>query len=154
MCLQHRVNVFVFAMVVFAGVRSSSAERPPEPQIYWVQSPQMATSLARQFRLPILVYVTSDSCYHCRKMEHDVWSNPQIISMVETGFIPLELNAQRDAELVAALGIRAFPTTLLFTDDSKFVTCAPGYLPPNKLAGLLRSAKRPQSASQQVAQNQ
>jgi thioredoxin-related protein len=154
MCLRHLASVAVFAMVAFAGVCSSNAQSPPEPQIDWVQSPQMATSLARQFRLPILAYVTSDSCYHCRKMEHDVWSNPQIISMVETGFIPLELNAERDAEIVAALRIRAFPTTLLFTQDAKFVTSATGYLPPNKLAGLLRTAQQSQSAPQQVTQNQ
>jgi thioredoxin-related protein len=152
MCLRHRVSLSVFAMVAFAGV--SSAHSPPEPQIHWVQSPQMATSLARQFRLPILVFVTSDSCYYCRKMEQEVWSNPQIISMVEAGFIPLELNAKRDAELVAALGIRSFPTILLFTQEAKFVTGAPGYLPLNKLAGLLRSVHRQQPESQQVAQNQ
>ncbi len=154
MGLRYRVSLSVFAMVAFAGVSWSNAQSPSEPQIYWVQSPQMATALARKFNLPILVYVTSDSCYHCRKMEQEAWSNPQIVSMVEAGFIPLTLNAKRDAETVAALRIRAFPTTLLFTANAQFITGATGYLPPNELAALLRTGQRPQTPSRQVVQHQ
>jgi thioredoxin-like negative regulator of GroEL len=87
-------------------------------------------------------------------MEREVWSNADIISMVETGFIPVKLNAERDAGFVAAQQIRAFPTTLLFTQDARLITSATGYMPPNQLAGLLRSAQRPQSASERVTQYQ
>ena len=137
----------------------STAEQPTQamvpdrPQINWVDSPQMATSLAQQFHLPILIFATSDGCTYCRKMEREVWSNADIISMVETGFIPLKLNAERDAGFVAAQQIRAFPTTLVFTQDARLITGATGCLPTNQLAGLLRSAQRLQSTSEQVTQN-
>ena len=87
-------------------------------------------------------------------MEREVWSNADIISMVETGFIPLKLNAERNTGFVAAQQIQAFPTTLVFTQDARLITSATGYLPPNQLAGLLRSVQRPQSASERVTQNQ
>ena len=151
----NRVGAFVLlAMFALIGGSCSKAQSPPKSQIGWVHSQEMAMSRARQFHLPILIFVTSDSCMYCRKMEREVWSNPQIVSMVETGFIPLELNAERDAKIVDALGIRAFPTTLLFTEDATFVTRATGYLPPNQLAGLLRSGQRLRSASEPVTQNQ
>lgn len=142
----------VLAMVTLMSGSCSAQDQPPQ-QIYWVRSPQMAARLARQFHLPILMFVTSDGCYYCRKMKQEVWSNPQIITMVEADFIPLEVSAERDAAFVAALKIRAFPTTLLFSENGKFIDGGAGYLPPNQVAGLLRSGPRSQSASEQVTQN-
>lgn len=153
MNLRLSVGAVVLILPVLAGTSCAQAQVPPQSQIYWVHSPQKAESLAKQFHLPILMYVTSESCGYCRKMEREVWNNSDIIAMVEAGFIPLELTAERDAETVAALRIRAFPTTLLFTSDTKYVTGASGYLPPNQMAGLLRSGQKSQPASQ-VTQNQ
>jgi uncharacterized protein YyaL (SSP411 family) len=141
------------AVLTFIALSHDSylnAQSPP--QIDWVQTEQKAISLARRFNLPILVYVKSSDCGYCRKMEREVWSNPQIIAMVDAGFIPLELNAERDAETVAAMGIRAFPTTLIFTPNVQFVNGAPGYMPPNQVAGLLRSGQPLQTASQTTLQ--
>jgi thioredoxin-related protein len=146
--------VVLLAVVALMGNSCSKAHSPPNPQIGWVHSQEMAMSLARQHHLPILIFVTSDSCTYCRKMEREVWSNPQIVSMVETGFIPLALNSERDATIVDALGIRAFPTTLLFTEEATFVTRATGYLPPNQLAALLRSGQQLRSASKPATRNQ
>jgi len=141
------------ATVASATEGPPQATLPDRPQINWVDSPQMATSLAQQFHLPILIFVTSDGCKYCRKMEREVWSNADIITTVETGFIPLKLNAQHNTGFVAAQQIRAFPTTLLFTEDATLITSATGYLQPNQLAGLLRSAQRPQVAAEKVTQN-
>lgn len=110
-------------------------------RIYWTNSPEMAMSLAKESHLPVLAFVTSEHCSYCRKMEREVWSNPQIISQVEAGFIPLKLVASRHRQLVAKLGVRAFPTTIMFTPDGKIINAAKGYMPPNRLAGLLRTAR-------------
>jgi protein disulfide-isomerase len=140
----------VLAMAAFAGTSSSIAQTVPEPdRIYWVDSDRQAVALAQQFNLPILVYVTSDHCGFCRKMESEVWSNPDIVSMVESEFVPLKLNAQRDAATIAELKIRVFPTTLVFSAEAQFAGGAAGYLPPDRLAGLLRSGKRSQLVSHQ-----
>jgi len=73
-------------------------------------------------------------------MEREVWSNPQIIAQVKAGFVPVKLNASRHRQLVAKLGVRAFPTTIMFTPEGKIINGAKGYMPPNRLAGLLRTA--------------
>jgi protein disulfide-isomerase len=139
------VAVFVLVAIVGDAIGQGPAQTP---QIYWLQSAQQASQLASQFNTPILVYVTSEHCGYCRKMERETWSNPQIIAMVEGGFIPLELTAERDAEMIEAMGIRAFPTTLLFTPDAQFVRGAPGYLSPIQAAGLMKSIRHPEATAQ------
>jgi thioredoxin-related protein len=150
------VPTILLGLIIYLGVNDAKGQAPlsPPPQIYWLQSPQQAAQLAGQFHMPILVYVTSEHCGYCRKMERETWSNPQIITMVEGGFIPLELTAERDHEMIAAMGIRAFPTTLLFTPDAKFVGGTPGYLSPIQAAGLMKRAQHPEVAAQHVEENQ
>lgn len=144
----------------WAGTVRSSTEAsaeptlPDRPQINWVDSPQLATSLAQQFHLPILIFVTTDGCKYCRKMEREVWVNADIVSIVETGFIPLKLNAEHNTGFVAAQQIRAYPTILLFTPDAKLINSATGYLPPNQMASLLRGVQLPQSASEGITRYQ
>lgn len=113
----------------------------PPSRIYWAQSPQRAMALARHSRLPILAFVTSEGCGYCRKMESTVWSHPQIISQVEAGFVPLKLVASQHRQLIASLGIRAYPTTILFTPEGKVIHRAQGYMPPLQVARLLRAAR-------------
>jgi protein disulfide-isomerase len=137
--------ILVYLVTVSGAIGQNAVQNP---QIYWVQSTQQASQLASQFNTPILVYVTSEHCGYCRKMERETWSNPQIISLVEQGFIPLELTAERDGEMIKSMGIRAFPTTLLFTPDARFVRGAPGYLSPIQMAGLIKTMQRPEATTQ------
>lgn len=146
------VAVLVHVAIVSGAIGQGPAQTPP--QIYWLQSAQQASQMASEFKTPILVYVTSEHCGYCRKMERETWSNPQIIAMVEGGFIPLELTAERDREVIAAMGIRAFPTTLLFNSDAQFVGGAPGYLSPIQAAGLMKSMRHPEATAQSAQANQ
>ena len=143
-------------LTTFAGASTLSAEAPAEIRIHWTHSASTAASLARQFNLPILAYVSSENCGYCRKMEREVWSNPDIVSMVEAGFVPLELTAERDPELVASLQIRALPTTLVYSPDVRPIQRVTGYQRPTQFAAILRAsiagqATRPQTASSAVA---
>ncbi len=104
--------------------------------------------MTQELRTPILAFVTSENCGYCRRMEQETWTNRDIIARVEASFTPLKLNAGRDGRLVAALGIRSFPTTVVFTPEGEIITGAPGFMPPNRLSGLLRSALRPAATLQ------
>lgn len=140
------VGLTVACLTVSFPVGVQAVAQPD--RIYWANSPQMFLSLARDSHLPILVFITSDNCAYCRKMKREVWSNPQIIAQVKAGFVPLELHATRHRQLVAKLGVRAFPTTILFSPEGKIIDAATGYLPPNQMAGLLRTAYPTQVAVQ------
>lgn len=140
------VELTVACLSVSSPVGAQAAAQTD--RIYWANSPQMFLSLVRDSHLPILVFITSENCAYCRKMKREVWSNPQIIAQVKAGFVPLKLHATRHRQLVAKLGVRAFPTTILFTPEGKIIDAAAGYLPPKELAGLLRTAYPTQVAVQ------
>ncbi|TWT90878.1 Thioredoxin [Pseudobythopirellula maris] len=128
------------------SLRSLFGLAPAEPAplpglpIAWSNDAGAAQADARQSRRPIVAYVTSENCRFCRKMELETWTDESVAAEVTRRFVPLKLHAERDSELVQALKVRAFPTTIVFTPEGKAVGAATGFLPPEKLAGLLRTA--------------
>ncbi len=135
-------KAFMIMVLTIASLVASSpvGAQVTANRIHWAHSPERAMSLARDSHLPILAFVTSENCTYCRKMERETWSNPQIIAQTQAGFIPLKLHASQHRKLVAELGVRAFPSTILFTPEGNVINGAKGFLRPNQLAGLLHTA--------------
>ncbi len=147
----NRKALVTIALTVACLTISSQAEAQIAKQpdrIHWAHSPEMAMSLARDSRLPILAFITSENCKFCRKMEREVWINPRIIAQAETGFVPVKIHVSQHRQLVASLGVRLYPTTILFTPEGMIISQSPGYMPPNRLAGILRTAYPTQVAVQ------
>ncbi len=128
------------AMVIVAVFASTTIPTVHAADFSWLDSPEKAARLGRQLNLPVIMYITSDNCGYCRKMELESWANQDIAGMVQEGFVPLRVHARHHPELVTALGVRAFPTTILFSSQAKPIGRAAGYLSPPQLAALLRQA--------------
>jgi len=104
----------------------------------WSTSVENTTHVARQTGRPLLVYVTTTHCGYCRKMASESWADPRVDSLVRSRFVPLQLDAEHHANLLQRLGVRAFPTTLVFSPTGANVAKFEGYLPPGRLLQKLR----------------
>lgn len=123
----------------------------PEAAIEWVEDPSVALETAAQTGKPILAYVTSSHCGYCRKMEKETWNEPAIGRLVGQNFVPLKLLADDHPEAVAALKVRAFPTTVLISAKGKAFAGKPGFLEPLELTRLLRPALEPREVAARPA---
>ena len=131
-------------VVSFTAASAAVAELPwldwgaPEvAEISWIDNPRQAVLEAQRTGRPILAYATSDNCGHCRKMERDTWADAGVGRLVTDRFVPLKLDAVRHRAEVAALRVRAYPTTVLISTQGNVVAGRAGYLDPTELAALL-----------------
>ncbi len=132
-----------FSLRSLFGLAPAAAPAAAAEPIAWSDDASAAQLKARQSRRPIVAYITADKCGFCRKMERETWTDAAVAAEVTSRFVPLKLHAERDRELVQALKVRAYPTTIVFTADGKALGGAAGYLPPEKLAALLTSSTGP-----------
>ncbi len=130
-------------LLILAHAVPAAGQAPPAGAVRWIDDPAKAVAVARRIGQPIVAYFTYTNCGYCRKMERDSWSGPAIARAIAAGFVPLRFDAQRNPAEVTALRVRAYPTTVLLTPDGAGFAGAEGYLPPVKLAALLRSTQRP-----------
>lgn len=54
---------------------------------------------AKQVNKPVLLDFTGDACANCRKMEDNVWSNPEVLSILKEKLVVISLVCDRKIEL-------------------------------------------------------
>lgn len=115
------------------------------PQINWIEDPKLAVAEAQRQRRPMLLYVTADYCGYCRKMERDSWSNAGVANRVNQQFVPLKLDAEKYEQLVARLGVRGYPATIVLDAESQHVQTIEGFVGPQKLLKALENRSTQQN---------
>jgi len=137
----------VWFVVVAAGLLTATkanaqvpGERPAdEPtQIRWTTADQ-AFGLQERTGQPVLFYVSSANCGHCRRMERETLANGNVIRGITQGYIPVRLTAERDADLIRRLGIDGFPTIVVIGQDHRQAGKLTGFRSADRVLDDLRT---------------
>lgn len=110
-----------------------------------------AWSVAQSSRLPMLVYVTSENCLFCEKMREETFSKPQISAGISAFTEPFMFNAVEAPELAKKLGVRAFPTTLIISPDSKLLHRIEGFVTADEFAETVWPVLRQANETRRLA---
>lgn len=138
-------GIALSAVLLGNSLHSVSADEAFQSKINWLGDPRLATQIAREHDLPVLVYVTSSDCFHCRKMERQTWSHAQVIGAVNGRYVALKLTPERHPDLVQRLKVQAFPTTFVLNAQLKYHAGAIGFQSPGEMTQLLK--QRPASVA-------
>ena len=93
----------------------------------WRQDLLKGAALARQSGRPLLIQVTANWCGYCRKMKAEVFSQPELQRNLVRGFVTVELDADKNRDLIKRLGIRSLPTTIILAPDMQIVDRLEGF---------------------------
>ena len=102
----------------------------------------------------MLLFITSDHCYYCKKMVAETLSHPQLAPVFARLFETAAVNANRNPELADKLGVRAYPTTLVISPEGQLLSKLEGFVAPQEigkhlnpiLSAYRKQAKTPASA--------
>jgi thioredoxin-related protein len=114
-------------------------------EIAWRQSYAAARKEATQTGRPLLLDFGFDACVWCRKQDATTFRDPRVVKLLNEGFIPVKIDAQRDDRVVRALGIESFPSLVLGSAEGKVLGRHEGYADVSQLTALL--GKAPASAA-------
>jgi len=121
-----------------------------KPRVRWFHQEAEVIDAVRRTNRPILVYVTSRHCGFCRKMEHETWATPPVAAAVNAGFVPFYITADAAPMLTRQLHVRAFPTTIIFSQLGTRLSTTEGYVRPGRLLKTLKDAQRRDNVQQTV----
>lgn len=138
--------IWTMGALLLTGLTQVTAQAAPPPDIDWRDDPTASVEEARKTGRPIVVFVTSDRCGYCRKMEREAWSSRRVRQLLDGEYVALRVSAQTSPDVVRRLGIRAFPTTLRFSPDGLYQDGFAGFVDGETLSRFLSSA--PSSPSQ------
>lgn len=104
-----------------------AAPAQPLRDLRWHTNRRDAARVAAERKLPMLIQVTADWCGYCRKMERETFVDPVVVRHLSHCFVPLTVDADRNPQFMAQLGIRSLPTTLIVSPDLKIVRRLEGF---------------------------
>lgn len=144
---------FLIVPVTISNAQSTdappNADTEPLPGPTWV-SLQSALSTAKVTDQKVMVFIYTDWCGYCRRMNNTTFVNEDVLSYLGEKFSAVRLNAESnekvqmedqtvtEAQLAMALGANGFPTTVFLEANGQYITRLPGYLEPQTYVDVLR----------------
>ncbi|MEJ5275366.1 MAG: thioredoxin family protein [Thermogemmata sp.] len=101
--------------------------------VRWETDYNAARQKAAEKGLPLFVIIGTEHCFYCRKLEHGPLREASIVAYLQRHFVPLKIDAQREAELARALRVQVYPTIVLAGPDGKIHAFIEGYQDSQRL---------------------
>jgi len=89
--------------------------------IRWRTNVDAAKIEANQTGKLVLLHFYTPSCGPCKKLERDVFSQPQIVAAMERDYVPVKLNADESPALAHAYQIQRVPSEVVLTPQGNVV---------------------------------
>lgn len=140
--------MFVAAAVIIAGNDGKTTGAPatePGGGIQWV-SYDVGLDRAEKENKHVFIDFTAKWCGFCKKMDAETFSQPEVIEMVNTNFIPVKVDGDSQKELNIdgfkitesnltrqEFGVRGYPTFWFLKPDGTKLGAISGYRPASQM---------------------
>lgn len=122
------LSIIIFMLVMFS-CKQASTPVPVEanvpaavPTLNW-QDISQAQAMATEQQKDIFVFVYAPWCPKCEAMRLDAFQNDELINVINTHFIPVQINAQENKDILfkgRTFSNPEFDATRAFTDQNSY----------------------------------
>jgi thioredoxin-related protein len=125
-----RLVILTAFVLSVAGTTRGDAQPPqggPSPGIAWFHDLYEAHRVSASTGKPMLIVFGATWCHYCRELDAKTLSNPQLAAYIESNFIPVHLDADRDKRVAEILKAKPIPCTVVLSPDANLVGKFLGY---------------------------
>lgn len=122
-------------LILTAGVCDAQLFRKkqdPAKPLFKHPTVDAAWQASQKSQRPMLLFIHSDNCRFCVKMEKETYSHPEISRALAATAESVSVKKEHNLELIKRLKIRAYPTTVIVSPVGKEITRVEGFLDPQK----------------------
>ncbi len=134
-CLQP--TMVILSLFLVSAVHAEKWNYRQNSKINWFEYNAFAFTEAQQKNKPLYIFVYSDLCSWCRKLETETLEKPAIRALLSKRFVPVLVDQQARPALVSQLGISLVPASILITHDGKKLLRFYGFIKEQALLDAL-----------------
>lgn len=105
--------------------------------IKW-QTYKEGMELGKKVRKKVFLYFYTDWCSYCKDMEKITFKDQSVIDILNSRFIPVRVNADKEKGAASNYNLKGFPTNWFIDEKGEGISALPGYIPPEKLSFILK----------------
>jgi thioredoxin-related protein len=132
-----RTKTNVVTTLLIAFVLSPLAAGEPRDggsqSIQWLTHYGNARRTSDKLERPVMLFLTTNGCLHCTRMQHDAFRDKRVIHDVKESFVPAMIKVQGENRLATDLRVKVYPTTVFIAPDGKILDYIRGYIPTDEL---------------------
>jgi thioredoxin-like negative regulator of GroEL len=128
----HRLSTCLLLYSVVSTPTATLSSATAE-EVQWRTNYSLARKEALAKNRPLLLDFGTEACSWCKRLDATTFRNGRVVELVNQRFIPLKVDADRDARLTEALRIQNLPTLVLASPDGKVLETLEGYLEAGRL---------------------
>jgi thioredoxin-related protein len=95
-------------------------------------------ALGKKDRKKVFLYFFTDWCTYCKDMEKVTFKDRTVIDTLNSRFIPVRVNADKEKVAASDYNVKGFPTNWFIDEKGEGISNRPGYIPPGMLLNMLK----------------
>jgi thiol-disulfide isomerase/thioredoxin len=138
-----------FGMILLVGIGAAAeagssgaapSEEKPVAAIGWQTSYADGIRVAEKYSRPVLIDFTASWCGWCRKMDDEVYSEPEIAAALAE-YTCIKVDTDTDVDTALAYQVRSLPRTIILNTHREIVSDLVGYVPPESFKAMLEDVE-------------
>jgi thioredoxin-like negative regulator of GroEL len=126
------------ALLVVLALGLPQAARAQEVQ--WRYDYNSARKEAEEKSRPLVIDFGTEDCMWCKRLDASTFHDATVAGTMNEKFVPLKIDANRDAPLAQSLRIQSYPTVVLAGPDGKIIDMVVGFKDAAQFQELLQRA--------------
>ncbi|NOZ09640.1 MAG: DUF255 domain-containing protein [Gammaproteobacteria bacterium] len=108
-----------------------------ETKIPWRSYGKETYDEAKKLDRPLFVLIYADWCKWCKKFEKETLETPELMELLQSKYIPVAIDNDKQPQLAKQLGAKLVPTVVLITPDGEKLLRFYGFLDKGGLLDTL-----------------
>ena len=109
----------IHRLILVSTLVAITAPGVAQDTIPWITDLKQAREVAERQNRLVLLHFWSDDCAPCMQIERNVFSRPEFIRALTTGFVPVKINASQQRQLAEFYNIERVPTDVIVTPEGR-----------------------------------
>jgi thiol:disulfide interchange protein len=90
----------------------------------------------------VFLHFYADWCVFCGKMAKETFQNPAVVSYLNSNYIPVRVDTDKEPGTAAKYGVTGLPSTWFLTEMGEAIGTVPGFIPPDSLLSMLKEVHK------------
>ena len=118
--------------------------------IAWRDWSEDAFAASRSEDKPVLLTLGATWCHWCHVMDETAYSDPRVIELVNSGFIPVRVDVDQRPDISLRYNQGTYPSVAFLTPDGELLAGLP-YTPADEMAAVLQQISSGELVTQSSA---